>query len=130
MPDDYALPVLAEYSLNPADIKLRSPHSPTGSGKPRPIRVLLRLHHHAPRARATILSRVPPGLQHRVILQTTPGGMQRHLVVRVQVDALDDVDFAVVGPERTLRPECRPDGAAVRNMHEIDDPEAAIVVEV
>ena len=50
------------------------------------------------------------------------GRMQRHLVVRVQVDALDNVDLAVVRPESALGPKRRPNGAAVRNVHQVDEP--------
>lgn len=63
-------------------------------------------------------------------MQTALRGMQGHLVVRVEVNALYDVDLAVVRPCRALRPECWPHGAAVGYVQSVDDPQTAVVVEV
>lgn len=63
-------------------------------------------------------------------MEAACGSVQRHLVIRVQIDALDNVYLAVVWPEGALRPERRPNGAAVGEVQCIDDPETAVVVEV
>ena len=36
-------------------------------------------------------------------------GVERHLVVLIQVDTLDDIDLTLFWPVVTYRPECRPD---------------------
>ena len=105
-----------DNSLDPTNVKLRSPHSPTRRSEPRPIRILLRLHHNTPRPRPTILPQIPPRLRYTLILQTSPSGVQSHLVVRVEVDTLDDVYLAVVWPCYAFCPECGPYGAAVGDV--------------
>ena len=59
-----------------------------------------------------------------------PGrGVQRHAVVPLVVDALDDVDFAVDRPggARAEQPEGGPDAAARGHVLEIEDEEAFVV---
>jgi hypothetical protein len=118
------------HSLDPTDVKLGSPNATTRSSEARSITVLFRLHHNAPRASAAIVPAVPSYLRHGLILETPGGSMEGHLVVGIEVDTLDNVDFAVVGPQRALCPERGPDGAAKRDVQDVDDPEAAKVVVV
>ena len=56
--------------------------------------------------------------------------MQRHLVRGHLVDTFDDVDFALVGPFECGGPDAWPDGAAVGDVQDVDDEEAAPVVQV
>ena len=58
------------------------------------------------------------------------GGMESHLVRAHKVDRLHDVDFTVVRPERTLRPERGPYRTAVGKMDDVRYPKTAPIIEV
>lgn len=118
------------HSLDSADVELSRPYTTSSSGKSILIAVRLGLHNHAPRTSATIQTRITPRLRRIGCVETASGGVQRHLVVRVQIDTLDNVDFAVVWPKRAFGPERRPDGTAVRDVQQVDDPHAAVIIEV
>lgn len=118
------------HSLDSTDVELSRPYSTSSSGKSILIAVRLVLHNYAPRTSATIQARITPRLRRIGGMKTASGGMQRHLVVRIQIDALDDVDFAVVWPKRALGPKRGPDGATVRDVEQVDDPHAAVIIEV
>lgn len=51
--------------------------------------------------------------------------LKAHLIGLHQIDAFESVDFAALRPDGRLRPRRRPDGAAVRHVHEIKNPERA-----
>jgi hypothetical protein len=55
------------------------------------------------------------------------GRVQDHLVHSLEVDALDDVDFAVSRPRIAYRPECRPHATgACRHMLDISDDQTLV----
>lgn len=63
-------------------------------------------------------------------MQAALSGVQGHLIIRVEIDALYDVYLAVIRPQRTFRPERGPYRAAVGYVQKVDDPETTVVVEV
>ena len=63
-------------------------------------------------------------------MRASSGSVQRDLVVVHEVDRLNDINLAVVRPDGAFGPEGGPNGAAVGNVQEVDDPDAAPVVEV
>ena len=54
--------------------------------------------------------------------------MDGHLIARLVVDALDDIDLAILGPLRAREPIGRPGTAGrVRDVAEVGDEEAVVV---
>lgn len=54
--------------------------------------------------------------------------MQRHSVRRLLVNALEDIDFAIVGPVWSYCPECRPSSAdRIRHVPDVGNYETMIV---
>lgn len=61
-------------------------------------------------------------------MQTSCSSVEGHLVGSHEVDSLDNIDLAVVGPKRPLRPEGGPHGAAEWKVDDVGNPQSAIIV--
>ena len=103
-------------SQNARFIELRCPHPATRVVEPVSEAVGLCLRHRAPSARVQARRAVrAPGiaeLRDAVGLRASRVRVEHHLVVRDEVDFLQDVNLASVRPIRGARPERGPHGAS------------------
>ena len=97
-----------QHLLDAGRIKLRRPHASAGVREAFAIAIGLVLRDGAPRAICAVRAARGPALRNARRLCAASLGVQRHLVVVHEVDALDDVDLAANGPVLALGPKRRP----------------------
>ena len=131
-----------EPHVDSRNIELRRPHASASRSEAGSEAVRLRLMDGAARAVGTVCSPELTRLLNLARRNTAIGRVHGHLVVVHEVDAFDEVcsethrgiavktrwnetdvehtDFAIVGPLGTLRPECRPDCTAIREVGSVE----------
>ena len=97
-----------QHSLDAGRVKLRRPHSSARVREAFAIAIRPVLRDGAPRAVCAVCAARGPALCNARRLCAASLGVQRHLVVVHEVDALDDVDLAANGPVLALGPKRRP----------------------
>ena len=102
-------------------VKHRRPYSSPVIRKPLPKAVRLALAHRAPRLGRAVRRARDARLVRPVRAEAARERVQRHLVARHAVHALEDVDLAAVGPVRAARPEGGPDGASEGDVVRVED---------